>query len=70
MIQHTQKRFLAWVGRHPYGGAAAFLFVYAGCTLVFIPGALLTVGGSFLFGHALGPGKGFAFAFVAVYAGV
>lgn len=57
------------MGRHPYAGAAAFLFVYAGCSVLFIPGSVLTLGGSFLFGHSLGAGKGFVFAFIAVFTG-
>jgi uncharacterized membrane protein YdjX (TVP38/TMEM64 family) len=44
------------VGNHPVEGCLAFAAVYAVTTVLFIPGALLTVGGAFVYGKAFGLG--------------
>jgi len=68
-VAHTLSSFLAWVGRHPAEGAMAFAGVYALCVIFFVPGAALTLGGGFLFGHALGVGIGTLAASIAVFVG-
>lgn len=68
-VAHILSSFLAWVGRHPTEGAMAFAGVYALCVIFFVPGAALTLGGGFLFGHALGVGVGTLAASIAVFVG-
>mmetsp|Transcript_35502 Transcript_35502/g.52003 ORF Transcript_35502/g.52003 Transcript_35502/m.52003 type:complete len:238 (+) Transcript_35502:364-1077(+) len=36
---------------HPYAGVLVFILVYALCTVLFIPGAILTIGCGFTFGY-------------------
>jgi len=68
-VAHILSSFLAWVGRHPIEGAVAFAGVYALSVVFFVPGAALTLGGGFLFGHVLGVGVGTLIASIAVFVG-
>jgi len=50
-IQHWLKELLSWMEFHPYAGVLVFILVYALCTVLFIPGAILTIGCGFTFGY-------------------
>lgn len=52
--------FLDWVSDHPIEGVAAFAGVYVVCTVLFIPGSILTLGAGLVFGTAFGLGPGVA----------
>ena len=41
--------FLFWVKEHPGTGAAAFILVYASCTVLLLPGTPLTLGGGYVY---------------------
>lgn len=43
--------------------------MYCVATVAFVPGAILTLGGGFVFGKALGLGPGIALASAAVFVG-
>lgn len=61
--------FLEWIETNPGWGALAFTGVYCVATVAFVPGAILTLGGGFVFGKALGLGPGIALASAAVFVG-
>ncbi|EJK67984.1 hypothetical protein THAOC_10891 [Thalassiosira oceanica] len=68
-VQAITRRFLDWVQNHVYVGILAFVLVYAIATVFFVPGAVLTLGGGYVFGSAFGLGKGVLVASLAVFAG-
>lgn len=68
-IQEATRLFLAWVETHPAWGVIAFILLYALATVLFVPGAILTIGCGFTFGSVFGIGKGVALASVAVFVG-
>lgn len=69
LIKSGLERFLVWVGNHPVEGCLAFAAVYAVTTVLFIPGALLTVGGAFVYGKAFGLARGVLLCGLAVFCG-
>ncbi|KAL7519599.1 hypothetical protein ACHAWX_004358 [Stephanocyclus meneghinianus] len=46
---HRIHDFLFWVKEHPGAGAAAFVLVYASCTVLLLPGTPLTLGGGYVY---------------------
>jgi uncharacterized membrane protein YdjX (TVP38/TMEM64 family) len=61
--------FNAWIVTNTAIGALAFVLVYIFCTVLFIPGSLLTIGAGVAFGSALGLGPGTAVGVVVVWLG-
>ena len=47
--------FLKWMQDHPVEGSFAFIGVYWFCTVMFVPGSLLTLGAGFVFREVVGP---------------
>ena len=47
--------FLEWMQTNPVSGSFAFIGVYWFCTVMFIPGSLLTLGAGFVFREVAGP---------------
>ena len=47
--------FLEWMQDNPVAGSFAFIGVYWFCTVMFIPGSLLTLGAGFVFREVAGP---------------
>lgn len=69
-IEHACLAFISWVEKHPQWGVLAVICVYTVATILFIPGAILTVGCGFAFRSAFDSTvKGVAFASVAVFIG-
>ena len=69
-IEQACITFIDWVEAHPLEGILAVIVVYAVATVLFIPGAILTIGCGFAFRSAFdSPAKGVAFASVAVFIG-
>eukprot|EP01084_Bolivina_argentea_P206536 352606_1 len=61
--------FLEWMQAHPVEGSFAFIGVYWFCTVMFIPGSLLTLGAGFVFRKVAGPWAGIFLATAVVLAG-
>ena len=61
--------FLEWIEANVVAGTFAFMGVYFVATVLFIPGSVLTLGGGFVFGKALGLGQGIVLASSAVFIG-
>lgn len=61
--------FLEWVEQNPVSGVFAFVIVYFVATVLFIPGALLTLGAGFVFAMAFGLGAGVVLGTLAVFFG-
>lgn len=53
-VQQDLARFLTWIQGLGPGGAVLFAAAYVPAAVLFVPGALLTLGAGFLFGVALG----------------
>jgi hypothetical protein len=69
-INTALKAFLCWTAdMNVELGALVFALVYAVCTVLFIPGAILTIGAGLIFGNAVGTGPGVFLAFCSVYIG-
>ena len=69
-IEHACLAFIAWVAEHPMWGILAVICVYTLATILFIPGAILTIGCGFAFRSAFdSTTKGVAFASAAVFIG-
>ena len=47
--------FLSWMQNNAALGSFVFMFVYWICTVMFVPGLLLTVGAGFIFRQIAGP---------------
>jgi len=65
----TVSAFLEWIESNVIAGVFAFMGVYFVATVLFVPGSVLTLGGGFVFGKALGLGRGVALASSAVFIG-
>lgn len=63
------ESFLQWIQTNVVAGAFAFMAVYFVATVAFVPGSILTLGGGFVFGKAMGLGPGVALASAAVFVG-
>ena len=62
--------FIHWVEIHPIKGVLAVIVVYTLATILFVPGAILTVGCGFAFRSAFdSTAKGVLFASIAVFVG-
>ena len=61
--------FLKWVKHNPWPGVFAFAAVYCLCTILLIPGTILTLGAGYVFGEAFGLGVGMALATLSVFLG-
>lgn len=61
--------FLEWIETNVAAGVFAFMGVYFLATVAFVPGSILTLGGGFIFGKAVGLGPGVALASAAVFVG-
>eukprot|EP01083_Nonionella_stella_P275113 934286_1 len=61
--------FLEWMKDNAVIGSFAFIGLYWFCTVMFIPGSLLTVGAGLVFGLIVGPWGGVFLATVIVFAG-
>jgi len=69
-IEHACTNFIHWVEVHPLWGVLAVICVYIVATILFIPGAILTIGCGFAFRSAFdSTTKGVIFATVAVFFG-
>ena len=69
-IEHACVSFIHWVEAHPFLGIMAVIVVYALATILFIPGAILTVGCGYAFRTAFDSTvQGVFFASVAVFIG-
>ncbi|CAB9506090.1 transmembrane protein 41A [Seminavis robusta] len=69
-IEKACLGFIHWVEVHPLLGVLAVICVYALATILFIPGAILTVGCGYAFRSAFdSTAKGVMFATVAVFLG-
>lgn len=61
---------MAWIrGRNLAVAAVVFALVYAVCTVLAIPGSILTLGAGFIFTQALSPVRGIAVASGTVFVG-
>lgn len=61
--------FLKWVESNPWPGVFTFSGVYCICTILWIPGSLLTLGAGYIFGRAFGIGLGIALGTLSVFIG-
>lgn len=68
-VQGAMQVFLGWVEMNPAWGVVAFVLLYALATVLFIPGAILTIGCGFTFCKIFGVWKGFVLASVSVFFG-
>jgi len=69
-IEHGVLTFIDWVEEHPLWGILAAICVYTIATILFIPGAILTIGCGFAFRSAFGStAEGVFFASIAVFIG-
>ena len=69
-IEHACLAFISWVELHPFLGVLAVICVYTVATILFIPGAILTIGCGFAFRSAFDSTfKGVLFASTAVFIG-
>lgn len=69
-IEHLCLAFISWVEQHPFLGVLAVICVYTVATILFIPGAILTIGCGFAFRSAFdSTTKGVLFASTAVFIG-
>lgn len=69
-IEHACVAFIHWVEVHPFLGILAVIGVYTVATILFIPGAILTVGCGYAFRSAFdSTAEGVFFASVAVFIG-
>ena len=68
-VASTLEAFLDWVEQNVAVGAVTFAAVYAVCTVLFIPGSLLTLGAGYVFARAVGQGAGIALGVLVVWAG-
>lgn len=68
-VKNGMREFLGWVEVNQTWGLIVFVLIYALATVLFIPGAILTVGAGFTFGKIFGVGKGVALSSVAVFIG-
>ena len=69
-IEQACINFIHWIEVHPLQGMLAVIVVYTLATILFVPGAILTVGCGFAFRSAFdSTAKGVAVASVAVFIG-
>ena len=61
--------FLDWISAHLLAGLFAFVGVYFLAPVAFVPGSILTLGGGFVIGNAMGLGPGVAAATGAAFLG-
>jgi len=69
IVRNGMKSYLEWFEDHPGPGLVAFIFVYFGATVLFIPGSILTLGAGFVFANAFGLGLGLLLGTLAVFVG-
>lgn len=53
-IQATLERLLAWIHQLGAWGPALFIILYTACTVLFVPGTVLSLGAGAIFGVGLG----------------
>lgn len=69
-IEHACLVFINWVEANPFGWIVSVICVYALATILFVPGAILTMGCGFAFRSTFdSTANGVAFAAVAVFIG-
>eukprot|EP00937_MAST-01D_sp_MAST-1D-sp2_P002182 g2182.t1 len=68
-IKDLLDSFMDWVEDNVALGAVVYMFVYAMCTVLLIPGSVLTIGAGAVFARALGQGKGILVAVLVVWTG-
>ena len=69
---HVKKgidAFLEWIQNNAVAGLFLFVLVYFIATVLFIPGAVLTLGAGFVFSSAFGLGGGVALGTISVFLG-
>ena len=69
VIRDGVTSFLEWIEENPGPGVFAFILVYFGATVLFIPGSILTLGAGFVFANAFGLGLGLLLGTLAVFVG-
>lgn len=69
VIREGVTSFLEWIEENPGPGVVAFIVVYFGATVLFIPGSILTLGAGFVFANAFGLGPGLLLGSLAVFVG-
>jgi|Transcript_13903 uncharacterized membrane protein YdjX (TVP38/TMEM64 family) len=68
-IASGTESFLEWVEDNPIPGFFLFVVVYFAATVLFVPGAILTLGAGFVFGAAFGLGGGLVIGTLSVVIG-
>ena len=68
-INEALTAFLDWVEDNIVAGTFAFAGVYVVCTVLFIPGSLLTLGAGYVFSRAVGQGWGILLGTLSVWVG-
>merc|ERR1719182_984371 len=69
---HVKKgidAFLEWIQNNAVAGLFLFVLVYFTATVLFIPGAVLTLGAGFVFSSAFGLGGGVVLGTISVFVG-
>ena len=59
--------FLEWMEEHIYIGSIAFVSIYIVCTIIMIPGSILTLGAGFVYCDILGTVQGVLIATIIVW---
>jgi len=68
-INEALTAFLDWTEDNIVAGTFAFAGVYVVCTVLFIPGSLLTLGAGYVFSRAVGQGWGILLGTLSVWVG-
>jgi len=63
------QRFIAWMDSHPIQGSFAFVALYALCSVLLIPGSILTLGAGFVYCAMFGQLVGVVLAALVVWVG-
>lgn len=63
------KSFVDWLEENTVAGSFLYVLLYAICTILFVPGSVLTIGAGAAFGSALGTGLGVLVGTLVVFVG-
>ena len=59
--------FLTWMQDNAAAGSFAFIALYWFCTVMFIPGSLLTLGAGFVFRAVAGPVESYTYTSISIH---